>query len=75
MPKTFDELTAWWGSCSNPGLMNEKAKRLLLFTPEKESYISIFNSWNNVIHCESQAGCGMNDIDYERIVDIIVGLV
>lgn len=71
MAKDFDELTAWWGSRNYPGVMDESAKRLILFTPDKASWNRIRDSWNNVIQYESDAGCGLRECDYEQILNAI----
>lgn len=71
MAKDFNELTEWWGSKRNPGLMDESAKRLILFTPDKESWNRIRDNWNNVIQYESDAGGGLRDCDYEQILNAI----
>ena len=34
MAADFDELTEWWGDSQLPGVMDQNAKRLLLFAPE-----------------------------------------
>lgn len=71
MAKDFNELTEWWGSKRNPGVMDESAKRLILFTPDKESWNLIRDNWNNVIQYESDAGTGLKDCDYEQILNAI----
>lgn len=71
MAKDFDELTRWWGSKSCPGIMDESAKRLILFTPDKESWNTISDTWNNVIQYVSDAGTGLADVDYQQILSAI----
>lgn len=71
MAADFDELTRWWGSKSNPGVMDESAKRLILFTPNKRSWNTITDNWNNVIQYESDAGDGLAECDYEQILSAI----
>lgn len=71
MAKDFDELTEWWGSKRHPGLMDETAKRLLLFTPDKPSWNLIRDNWNNVIQYESDAGSGLKNCDYDQILNAI----
>lgn len=71
MPVDFDELTRWWGSKSSPGVMDESAKRLLLFTPNKKSWNTITDNWSNVIQYESEAGDGLEGCDYEQILSAI----
>ncbi|MCI7098822.1 MAG: VWA domain-containing protein [Lachnospiraceae bacterium] len=71
MAKDFNELTEWWGSRRCPGIMDESAKRLLLFTPSKNSWNMIRDNWNNVIQYESEAGEGLKDYDYDQILNAI----
>lgn len=68
MPKNFDELTDMW---EGQGLMNNAAKRLILFAPDAESWTEIANNWDNVIHYPSKAGTGLGDIDYATILSTI----
>ena len=71
MAKDFNELTAWWGSKSCPGVMDESAKRLIIFAPDKPGWNTISDNWNNVIQYESEAGSGLEDCDYEQILSAI----
>jgi hypothetical protein len=71
MPKDFNELTEWWGSRTNPGIMDNNSKRLVLFTPSFDSWTKIRENWNNVIHFESAAGKGLQDYNYEEILNLI----
>jgi len=71
MAKNFDELTQWWGTKSFPGVMDESAKRLILFTPDVPYWNTIRDNWNNVIHYESNAGSGLMDCDYDQILSAI----
>ena len=71
MAKDFDELTRWWGSKSSPGIMDESAKRLIIFAPAKKSWSTITDNWNNVIQYESEAGNGLSGCDYKQILSAI----
>lgn len=71
MAADFDELTRWWGSKSNPGVMDESAKRLIIFAPNKKSWNIITDNWSNVIQYESDAGDGLAECDYEQILSAI----
>jgi hypothetical protein len=75
MPKDFNELTKWWGSVQSPGIMDEKAKRLLLFTPNKQWYTNICASWNLVAHYEVKEEKGLEDVSYEQILQAVVNSV
>lgn len=71
MPIDFNELTEWWGTKKNPGFMDQNAKRLLIFAPEKASWTTIRDNWNNVIHVETEAGKGLQECEYSEILDVI----
>ena len=71
MAADFNELTRWWGSRTSPGVMDESAKRLIIFAPNKKSWNKITDNWNNVIQYESEAGDGLADCDYEQILSAI----
>lgn len=71
MAADFDELTRWWGSKTTPGIMDESAKRLIIFAPNKRSWNTITDNWNNVIQYESEAGDGLAACDYEQILSAI----
>ena len=75
MAKNFDELTAWWGNKQSGGYMDYHAKRLLLFAPDEEGWSSISNYWENVIHFPSEAGMGLNEVNYQQIIDSIANTI
>lgn len=75
MAKSFEELTQWWGDVQNPGYMNQSGKRLLLFAPEAEYWTSIADNWNQVIHFPSKAGKGLEEIDYDLILNTIANSI
>ena len=71
MARDFDELTSWWGNRYAPGLMDEYAKRMILFTPDAPGWREIRNNWNKVLHYQSDAGDGLPVCDYDAILSII----
>lgn len=72
MAKDFDELTSWWGSKNCPGLMDENAKRLLIFAPDKPGWSTIRNNWNNVIHAITDDDDeGLSRVEYKEILNAI----
>lgn len=71
MAKDIGELTAWWGDKQNPGYMDQKSKRLLLYTPEENGWSYISDNWDNVIHFPSIAGEGLEEHDYSEIINTI----
>lgn len=75
MPKDFNELTLRWGSPGHPGIMDQDAKRLVLFTPDYRYWSDITNNWDKVIHFQSEAGKGLKSVDYEQILDVITNSI
>lgn len=72
MPKDFNQLTEWWGSRQSPGLMDENAKRLLIFAPDKPGWSTIRNNWNNVIHAiTDDTDIGLSKVEYSEIFEAI----
>ena len=72
MPKDFNELTEWWGSRRKPGLMDESAKRLLIFAPDKPAWNIIRGNWNNVIHAVTDdTDIGLSKVEYKQVLDAI----
>lgn len=82
MARDFRELTEWWEN-DQSGYMNRRAKRLILYTPNKNEdskydavkeypWENIVNNWNNVIHFPSVAGEGLKEIQYQEILSAIV---
>ena len=71
MAKSFEELSAWWGSSQMPGLMDESAKRLLMFTPGLPYWTTIRDNWNNTVHFETEAGAGLDELEFEQILNVI----
>ena len=71
MARDFNELSRWWGSKTSPGIMDESAKRLIIFAPAKKSWTTITDNWNNVIQYESDAGMGLAECDYDQILSAI----
>lgn len=71
MAVDFNELTKWWGDKDNNGYMDYNSKRLILFTPDVPGWSDIRNSWDNVIHYMSEAGKGLEEVNYNQIIDAI----
>lgn len=76
MPKTFEELTLWWGDKASQGeYMDQRSKRLLLFTPNAAGWNRIINEWDNMIHVPSASGAGLSDVDYDAILSSIANSI
>lgn len=73
MAKNFQELSDWWGYGEYDAgtVMDQRAKRLVLFTPNLESWNTIRDNWNQVVHVESAASKGIRDVDYETMMNVV----
>lgn len=75
MPATFSDLSAWWGYENVPGIMDEHAKRLILFTPNAPEWDHIKRDWNAVILQPQALDAGLTDLQYEEVISCIVGSI
>ena len=76
LPKTFEDLTDWWGDDEGPdSKMDYAAKRLALFAPNVKPWKVLSSSWDNVILYPSAAGKGLAERDYHQIVQLLVKTV
>lgn len=71
MAKDLRELSSWWGGLQEKGLMDPNAKRLLLFAPDAPDWNVISRNWDNVLHFPSEAGNGLQNLEYEEIINVI----
>lgn len=72
MAESFDALTGWWGDGSAAGFMPRQAsKRLILFAPDQGQWSAIASQWDNTIFYPSQAGSGLQEVDYQTILSCI----
>lgn len=71
MPNDIKELSSWWGSVQEKGIMDENSKRLLLFAPDAPDWNVISQNWSNVLHFPSEAGDGLESLEYSEIIDVI----
>ncbi len=75
MAKDFNELTRWWGDKQNEGYMSENAKRHSLCTPDLRGSGDNTKTWDNVIHFQSEAGKGLEEVSYHQIIDAIANSI
>lgn len=71
MAQDMRELTAWWGDDETPGYMDQQAKRLVLFAPDMSGWKKISDNWDKVLHYPSEAGNGLQDVEYSQIISVI----
>ncbi|MCD7959427.1 MAG: hypothetical protein LUF89_08130 [Ruminococcus sp.] len=55
--------------------MSYSAKRLILYTPNVPGWSTIVENWDGVIHYPSEAGNGLQEHDYQQILNTIVHTV
>jgi hypothetical protein len=72
LPSTMDELFARWGhGQSRHAVMENSAKRLLLFAPETFPWNDIADDWNNTLFFPSVAGEGLEEWEMSEIISTI----
>lgn len=71
MAADIRELSAWWGGPQQEGFVNKNAKRLLLFAPDAPDWNVIAQNWDNVLYFPSEAGKGLENLDYTQIIETI----
>ncbi len=71
MPANFDELTDLWDG----QFVSRSAKRLIIYSPDAYAWTDIANHWDNTIQYPSKAGEGLNEVDYQTILDAIASSV
>lgn len=73
MARDLKELTSWWGSAAGTSnMMDQYAKRLILFTPEVNDWMVIANHWDKVYRVPTMAGNGSAEHSYETILNAII---
>jgi hypothetical protein len=76
LPATADDLADAWGhTTSQTAVMENAAKRLLLFAPDTTPWNIIAADWNNTVYFPSNAGAGLEDVELNEIVDVIANSV
>lgn len=72
MPKSFAELSTWWGAPGEPGaIMDQSAKRLLLFAPDDPSWNQVTENWDNVLHYPVALGEHLQELSYQIMINSI----
>ena len=72
IPRSMDALFAHWGFAqSASALMENSAKRLLMFAPEVFPWMQIADDWNNTLFFPSEAGEGLQEYEMNEIIESI----
>jgi hypothetical protein len=73
IPQSLDDLFDQWGyGTAEPNtLMENSAKRLLMFTPDVYPWNEIASDWNNSLMFPSEAGEGLEEWEMDQIIATI----
>jgi hypothetical protein len=71
LPASFEELTSLWREMADP--MGGGLRRLILFTPPVEPWLTIAATWPQTVHRPARTGGGLAEVDFGGIVEAIVG--
>ncbi|HEY0636865.1 MAG TPA: vWA domain-containing protein [Pseudonocardiaceae bacterium] len=72
VPPTLTDLFEQWGFAqSRRAVMENSAKRLLLFAPEESPWNEIADDWNNTLFFPSEAGKGLQEYEMDEIINTI----
>jgi len=72
IPRSMDELFEQWGySRSQAAVMDNSAKRLVLFAPDMAPWTDISEEWNLAMHFPSKAGEGLEEFEMDEIINTI----
>ena len=71
---SIHEVQSGWGTAARPGMMDSRAKRLLIFAPDVHPWTEIDN-WDNVTRFPSEAGKGCTELHMKKIVALLAGTV
>ena len=75
IPSDFDELTDMWEDSQGGAMPSPSSRRLLIFAPDAYPWTDIANNWELTIQLAYRAGDGLEDVDYNVILDSIVNSV
>jgi len=76
VPDTISQLGDRWGyPGTQTSVMESSAKRLLLFAPDVYPWTEIADEWDNVMLIPSQAGAGLQELEFKEILDAIASSV
>ena len=74
VPASLDELTDRWEGNQSVRI-KKNCRRLLVFGPDAYPWNTIGDSWGQTVWLPSQAGKGLEDVEYSTILDTIANSV
>jgi hypothetical protein len=63
--RSLEELSTWW---LDRHIIDQDGRRLVLFAPTLHPWDKIFRQWEETMHFPSEAGDGLQNTDYTRIM-------
>ncbi|MEO5875859.1 MAG: vWA domain-containing protein [Streptosporangiaceae bacterium] len=74
IPGSLDDLAEQWGYArSKTALMENSAKRLVLYAPPLYPWTDLYEEWNLTVHFPSKAGEGLQEFELTEIIDTVAG--
>ena len=71
-PRSLDGLQAQWGvSGHDDAVMDQDAKRLLVFAPDVKPWRDIAETWDKTMHVISTAGTGLAEVALDEVISTI----
>jgi len=74
VPADFDGLTDNWDG-GQAVKLKKAARRLIIFGPDCAPWNTISDAWGQVVYLPSQAGKGLEDVEYSTILDTVANSV
>jgi hypothetical protein len=71
VPGSLDDLTDRWEGKNQGVRLLKEARRLLVFGPDAYPWNVIGDSWSQTIWLPSQAGSGLDEVEYETILKMV----
>ena len=69
-PKSLDELTEIWDG-GQATKLKKAARRLIIFGPDAYPWNVIIDAWGQTVWLPSQAGVGLEEVEYSTILGIL----
>ena len=74
VPASLDELTDRWEGNQSVRL-KKAARRLIIFGPDAYPWNVLSDAWGQVVYLPSQAGKGLEDVEYDTILNVIANSI
>jgi hypothetical protein len=74
IPESLDELTDIWEG-GQAAKLKRSARRLIIFGPDAYPWNTISEAWGQTVYLPSQAGKGLEDVEYSTILDTVANSV